>query len=255
MGLETVAAIGAAGTVGGAAVQGYYANKAAQAQGKAYGNAADELRDSRATATGYLTPYRDVGESALGQLSGLVTGQQYDPNTGQINSISDQQRGDLFKKSPGYQFRLDQAQLALSKSQAAKGNLLSGGAVKEAGDRAQGIASDEYGNYLNQLSSLAMMGQNAATSSGGFAAGLAAPIANMTANQGLSQANYYGQLGNIIGGGLSQIGGLAGLAGGSGGGGGGGSAAGAGSGPFMNAGSNMMAPSTSLQYQAPTGVF
>lgn len=238
-----------------AAVQGYYANKASKASNKAYANAADDLRASREGATGYLAPYRDVGENALGPLSGLLLGKQYDPATGKSVDLSPEQRAGLFQQSPGYQFRLDQAIQSVQRSQASRGNLLSGGAQKELTQYSQGIASDEYSNYINQLASLATMGQNAATSSGGFEAGLAAPIANMVANQGLSQANYYNQLGNIMGGATSQTSKTAAtlFGGGFGGiGGGGTAAAGGGSNAVMNAGSAMMAPNTSLNYQAPT---
>ena len=238
-----------------AAIQSSNANRASKSQMAAYDRGAQRLEQMKNNAIERLAPYRTAGETALGPLSGLVTGKQYDSSTGQTRDISEQERNSLFQKSPGYQFRLDQAQSALEKTQAARGNLLSGGAVKEAQDRAQGVASDEYSNYINQLTSLATMGQNAATASGGFELGIASPLANMVTNQGLAQANGYTQQSNIIGGSLSQTAQLAALAYSKGGGGGAagsmGSAGGS-SNAFMNSGSSMMQPNTSLQYQSQT---
>lgn len=77
-----------------------------------------------------------------------------------------------YQADPGYQFRLDQGQQALERSAAARGGLLSGGALKDTTAYAQGMASQEYGNAYNRfnndqstiwnrLSGLAGVGQQA----------------------------------------------------------------------------------------------
>jgi len=66
---------------------------------------------------------------------------------------------------PSYQFRQEEAQKAIERSQAAKGNLLSGGAVKESARYASDLASQEYGNAFNRWQSEQLnkfnMGQSA----------------------------------------------------------------------------------------------
>jgi hypothetical protein len=200
---------GAAAIGGGMAAQGYFGNKASKKASRAAAAAAEEIRRSKQEAIGYLAPYRQSGNLALSPLTGLLTGNQYDPNTGQTTAINSEQQEALFQKSPGYQFRIDQAMKNVQASQAAKGGLLSGGAMKELSDYGSGMASSEYGNYINQLMGLSGMGERAATNSGNFAIGAGARVADYTQEQGMAMANRDAQLGNTIGGGLSDVGGFA----------------------------------------------
>lgn len=200
-------AVGAALVVGGSAYGSSQARKSAKSAQAAQARAAQEMRMSKNRAIEYMQPYMRTGETALSPLSGLLTGQQYDPNTKQTTSLNQEQQMKLFQKSPGYQFRLEQAQNALQASQAAKGGLLSGGAMKEMNAYTQGIASDEYGNYINQLGGLAGMGQNAATSAGNFEIGAGSQIAGYEGGAGMARAQGYANQGSIVGGAMTQIGG------------------------------------------------
>lgn len=198
----TVLAVGA---VAGAGVQGYFSNKSSKAAAKAAAAAAAEMRRSKAEAIGYLAPYRQSGGLALSPLTGLLTGSQYDAKTGQTTQLNEDQRNDLFQKSPGYQFRVDQAMKNAQASQAARGGLLSGGAMKELSDHGSGMASDEFGSYIQQLMGLSGMGQNAATTSGNYAIGAGGQIANYEQQAGMAKANGYANQGNIYGNGISQL--------------------------------------------------
>lgn len=171
------------------------ANKAAK---NAYGDAAAMLKRKEAKAVGFLQPYSDAGETALSPLTGLLTGNQFNPDTGETTAISPEQRDALLYQSPGYRFALDQTQQALARSQNARGNYLSGGAQKEISQYTSGMASQYSNDYINQLVQLAGMGQNAAGNQASVVTGLAPSIANMTANQGLTQSNYYAGLSNNI---------------------------------------------------------
>lgn len=146
----------------------YFTNKAAKQKGAASRAAFNYANGVTNSALSRLDPYAKSGEQAMSPLTGLLLGKQYDPTTGDFKDISQEERQNLFQKSPGYQFRLEQAQNALQASQAAKGGLLSGGAMKEMNAYTQGLASDEYGNYISQLGNLAGMGQNAATTQSGI---------------------------------------------------------------------------------------
>jgi len=213
-------AIGGGMIVGGMGAQAYFGNKAAGSAKRAAAAAAEEMRQSKARAIGYANnaigyqrPYYQSGTAGLNNLTGLLTGSQYDAQ-GNKTTLSEQDRSNLFQKSPGYQFRLEQGQKALQATQAARGGMLSGGAMKEMEKYSQGIASDEYGNYINQLSGLAGIGQNAANSMGGYELakgnyelGAGAQISNYQNQVGMADANKYMNLGNNIGGGMQSIGG------------------------------------------------
>lgn len=76
-----------------------------------------------------------------------------------INSLSDtSQDGSLlrpfsmadYEADPGYQFRLDEGNKALERTQAARGGLLSGAALKAASAYNSGMASQEYANSYDR---------------------------------------------------------------------------------------------------------
>jgi hypothetical protein len=113
-----------------------------------------------------------------------------DPNYG---SLLDTFGMDDFQADPGYDFRMDEGMQALERSAAARGRLLSGGAIKDTLRFSQGLASDEYGraydrfrlnqgDKFNRLASVAGIGQTAT-------------------NQTSSAAQRYGETvgGNMIG--------------------------------------------------------
>lgn len=188
---------GAAIASGIAGIGGMFAgNKAASAQRAAAGSANRRLAAGKEEAIGFLDPYEQSGRAALSPLTALLTGQKYDDATGKMVDVSEQERMANFFQSPGYKFKFGQGMSAIEKSQAARGNLLSGGAPKELINYAQGMASDEYGTFINQLMQQAGMGQNAATSQGNYAMNAASNMANMDYNAGMANANKYSNLSN-----------------------------------------------------------
>jgi hypothetical protein len=200
------AVAGAAGSVAGGITQGYFDRKASSAGRRAGQDAQQSINEGRDQALGYLSPYRESGNLALSPLTGLLTGKQYDPESGKTTALDQTQRNNLFQTSPGYQFRLDQGQKALERTQVAKGGLLSGGAAKEALQYGQGAASGEYGNYINQLFNLAGMGQNAAGASANTASNSANSLAQYRYASGMNTAQGYANQGKIYGNMFSQLG-------------------------------------------------
>ena len=106
----------------------------------------------------------------------------------------------LANKDPGYAFRMDEGMKALDRTAAARGGMLSGGALRGAQQFGQGLASQEYqnafnrfqvnrGNMLQPLQSLAGVGQTTANTLG--AAG-----ANMASNVGNAMMSNAGNVGN-----------------------------------------------------------
>jgi len=132
-------------------------------------------------------PFLEAGQGALNQLIPLAS--EYTP-------FGMQQ----FEQDPGYQFRLEEGLKALDRQAAARGGLISGGAMKAARERyGQGLASQEYQNAFNRyqaeraarlqpLQSLAGVGQTTAQQLG--AAGQA---------YGQGASNVLGQMGTNVG--------------------------------------------------------
>ena len=187
---------------GGMATQGYYANKSSKRAARANANAMDaylaQMRRSKEAATGYQRPYEEAGRSGLNLLQQYLTG---DPTSTQAR----------LEQSPGYQFRLNQGQESIQNLLASRGGLKSGGAMKALEQFAQGTASQEFGNQVGYLQNLSNMGQQSATAMGNYEIDAGANMANAyqqgILGQGMAMANRDAQMGNIIGGGMSQIGG------------------------------------------------
>lgn len=114
---------------------------------------------------------------------------------------------------PGYQFQLQQGDLALQSANSANGSALSGPALKSLMSFNQGLAASNYGNYFNQfqtqqtnifnrLSAIAGMGQNAAGNLGNTGAQLGTGIAGAQAAAGGSLAGGIVGATNSIGNGV-----------------------------------------------------
>lgn len=121
-------------------------------------------------------PYMQAGQGAVNQLGALFG------TNGQAPNYS------AFMNSPNYQFAFNQGQKALDASAAAKGNLYAGGYGKDLIDYGQGMASQQYNTYVNQLMGLAGVGQNAASGTGWQ--GLQS--ASQSGNDLMNGANAYG---------------------------------------------------------------
>lgn len=196
-------AIGGAALIGGGmATQGYFANKSSKKAARAQANAMDaylaQMRRSKEAAIGYQRPYEEAGRSGLNLLQQYLTG---DPTSTQAR----------LEQSPGYQFRLSQGQESIQNLLASRGGLKSGGAMKALEQFAQGTASQEFGNQVGYLQNLSNMGQQSATAMGNYEFNAGTNMANASQQgilgQGMAMANRDAQMGNIIGGGMSQIGG------------------------------------------------
>lgn len=162
-------------------------------------------------ATGYLAPYRQVGQGAvysLADLYGLPT--QANPRGGQ--PLSDDAIA-AFERSPDYQFARTEGIKARDASAAARGMLLSGGAQKELTEFASGLASTNFGNYFNRLLQLSQLGENAAGSSANAALTTGTNISGIQTGIGSGLAAGRAGIGDaqargIIGAGNARAGGV-----------------------------------------------
>lgn len=119
-----------------------------------------------------LEPWLVSGASALGKLGETLLG------------------GDMeaFKESPGYKFRLDQGIQSIDRSAAAGGEVGSGQHLAALTEYGQGIASQEYGDYINRLAGMAGTGQTTGSQLGQLGAGAGARAGGYAAGAGQAQA-------------------------------------------------------------------
>jgi hypothetical protein len=190
------AALGAFGSLASGYLTGQAAKDAAQIQANAAANALQLQREQFEYQKELLDPYRRRGESALNRLAGVMglDGQPAQPQQ-------------LLDMDPGYAFRLGEGMKALERVQAARGNMLSGGAIKAGQRYAQDFASGEYGNAYNRLANIAGLGQTV-----GGQLGAAAQQFGQTAGETMSQganalaagrigrtSGYMGGIGGAVG--------------------------------------------------------
>lgn len=201
-------AIGGAALVGGGmATQGYFGNKASKRAARAANDAYGKLIEARGRAIKYQKPYEASGRTGLNQLTQLLTGNIIDQKGQTTGTLTPEQRLAMFQTSPGYQFRLQQGQNSIQNLLASKGGLKSGAAMKALQEYAQGTASSEYGNQIGYLTNLANIGQNSANMLSNIEMQSGGAGAAYVQQAGMAMANRDSQMGNIFGGGMSQIGG------------------------------------------------
>lgn len=230
--LYDVAGVGAA-VSGGEQMAGtmYAANQAADATKYASDQTAQTAANSLAfnkdvynTTLSNEQPYMSAGADSARQLEAGIDSGQLTAGYGPQFSFS----GVNLQNDPAYQFDLSQGEQAMQRSAAASGGLVSGGALKDLNDYAQGYASNQYqqsynnalaayqqaynqyettqSNMYNRLAGTAGLGQNAVTqtaTSGNAAAGTNAQVnsstANTLANLATSNASAQGAAGIAMG--------------------------------------------------------
>jgi hypothetical protein len=109
-----------------------------------------------------------------------------------------------FTATPGYQFRVNQGRSAVDASAAARGGLNSGRTLQDLTAFGQGIASQEYGNYMNRLAGLSDGGMAAAGGQAGAATNAAAGTSNALAGIGNARAAGAIGVGNAFQGGIQN---------------------------------------------------
>ena len=185
--------------IGGSALLGANAARsAASTQAGAADRAADLQNQQFQQTRADLAPYRTAGVNALGKLEGMADYTMFGP--------------EQFSREPGYGFRLAEGQKALDRQSAARGGLISGGALKAAQRYGQEMGSQEYTNAFNRYQiernaklgpyqSLAGVGQTTANQLGQFGAANAANVGNlMTGGAAASAAGQVGASNAFTGG-------------------------------------------------------
>ena len=192
MGIETA-------IIGSAILGAASSRSAAKTQASAADRAAELQREQFERQVELQAPFREAGVRALPELEAAS---RYTPF-----GMSQ------FQQDPGYAFRLAEGQKALDRSAAARGGLISGGALKAAQRYGQEMGTQEYTNAfnryqterqarLNPLQSLAGFGQTSVNQLGQAGQNYASNVGNLMTGGAAAQAA--GQVGgaNAITGGL-----------------------------------------------------
>lgn len=200
------ASMGASASKSAANTQAASADRAAALQKEQF----DITRNDQA-------PYRDAGGLYLNKLMHLLgqsptVDSSSDPNFGLLSQKFDMGK---FAQDPGYQFRLDQGNQALTRAAAASGTMGSGKFLKDAMAYNQGQASQEYGNaynrykmdndtLFNRYASLAGIGQTATNQLQQAGQNYATNAGSAIMGAGNARASGYIGGANAITGGIGQ---------------------------------------------------
>jgi len=189
----------AGAVVSSAVIGGIASNSAAKTQAGAANRASDLQYQQYQEDVARQKPFYDVGVNALPE---LVEASKYTPFG-----------MDQYKQDPGYAFRLAEGQKALERTAAARGGLISGGALKAAERYGQDMGSQEYTNAfnryqteraarLNPLQSLAGMSQTTANTLGTMGANMATNVGQNYQSAANARASGYVGGANAVTGGL-----------------------------------------------------
>jgi hypothetical protein len=177
------------------------ANKAAKTQAGAADRAAELQQQQFERQVELQAPFREAGVRALPELEAAS---RYTPFG-----------MEQFTADPGYGFRLAEGQKALDRQAAARGGLISGGALKAAQRYGQEMGSQEYTNAfnryqterqarLNPLQSLAGVGQTSVGQLGQAGQAMASGVGEAGGQAAQARASGYMGGANALSQGLSQ---------------------------------------------------
>jgi hypothetical protein len=122
-----------------------------------------------------------------------------------MNALNKMQSGDVMgMMDPSYSFRLGEGLKALDRTAAARGGLISGGALKAAQRYGQDFASQEFGNAYNRLAGLAGVGQTATGAQSNAAGQFGVNAGNMMTSGAAARASGYVGGANALNSGLGQ---------------------------------------------------
>lgn len=113
-----------------------------------------------------------------------------------------------FYNTPGYQFALQQGQQSVNRAAAATGGLYSSTTLNQLDQNAQGYASQNYNNYVQQLMGLAGIGGSATASTVGSATTAGNNISANQLSSGNAQASGILGQGSAYSGAINNAGGI-----------------------------------------------
>jgi hypothetical protein len=121
-------------------------------------------------------PYADIGLEFTNRLANMQRG---GPGAGM----------NMLNMDPGYNFRLGEGMKSLERNAAARGGLISGGALKAAQRYGQEFASNEFGNAYGRVAGLASLGPSAAGVMNNLGQTYSTNAGNTMGNMGVNTGN------------------------------------------------------------------
>jgi len=199
------------------ALSGMIAQQGAQAGGNMAANAANraaQMQQEEATrARAAASPWTASGTAAVAKITNLLGLGSIETNGGNYNTYGWNPNGAKekqdaafadFQTTPGYQFRMDEGSKALDRSAASRGMLRSGAQQKAITAFGQGIASEEYGNYMGNLLSLSGLGNQAVSSVNSTSGQLTSGAADNIYRGGAARGSGYAAGANALASGISS---------------------------------------------------
>lgn len=200
----------ATAVVSSAVIGASASRSASKTQAAAAGQAADVQQQQYEQTRADQAPYREAGYNALANLQRTA---------GNVPGAFKFGASD-YQADPGYAFRLSEGQKALDRQAAARGGLISGGALKAAQRYGQEMGSQEFGNAYNRAltsyntdvarenqlynrqAGLAGIGQTATNLVGQAGQNYATNVGNLMTGAGAAQAAGQVGMANAVTGGL-----------------------------------------------------
>jgi len=129
-----------------------------------YAKAMDSIATGADTSLGYYQPYADQAQAGSALYSDALG----------VNGAGGNARAvDAFQVGPGYDFAMNQGLDALDRRAASRGMLASGNNSIDTINYSQGVANQEYGNWLNRLAGQQELGVGIAGAQAGITTGAA----------------------------------------------------------------------------------
>ncbi|TAJ89737.1 hypothetical protein [Reyranella sp.] len=201
----------------GSVIGGIIGKGGSDAAAGAIGQATQEAQAANKAQSDFnysqASPWISAGRSAvekIGQLLGFgsMRGEGGDGGAYYFSGDADGsiQKNALagFQASPGYQFRLGEGIRALDRSASAKGRLVSGAQMKAVQSFGEGLASDEYRNYISDLFNVSTGGNQAQSGTAGVNSGLTANSSNNVLQGAVARGSAYERGANALASGIGQ---------------------------------------------------
>jgi hypothetical protein len=195
------ALIGAAASIGGAALSSSAAGRAADAQTQASQLGVAEQRAAREEMRGLMQPFLESGNEGLGAYMNLLgLGEQ--GAAGQTEAVAG------IENNPIFQALLRQGEQGMLQNASATGGLRGGNMQGALAQFRPGMLNQQINQQMDRYSNLATMGQNAAAGVGTAGMQSASSIASLLGEAGAARAGGALASGNAWGSALGGIGGM-----------------------------------------------
>ncbi|HMH29051.1 MAG TPA: hypothetical protein VK580_10725 [Steroidobacteraceae bacterium] len=186
-GLATAAVVAG---VGGAVITGNAVKSAANTTANAANAGAAAQLQMFNTTQANFAPQVQLGQGAANMLGNIYgIGGVGGPAGSTPSGNSPNANYSSFYNTPGYQFSLTQGQNAINRAASANGSLYSSNTLGALGSYTAGAASTQYNSYINQLLSMAGLGNAASSGTGAAATATGAGVANSLMNAGNANAS------------------------------------------------------------------